>query len=253
MQLDSRSSPLIDRSACMISINSSAIKIEKKSRQFAQKENNAQIQKIPIPPVFFKGLNVFLKTRNDSNNFQLLEKKLTKAGAKIVNCYEISDVCVYSDQNEPVIQYQNNKEIVHISTNQIKWAYEDHSNQPRIIISDINHRLEPRTKNFQSIEAIPKIYLDPVPQYYSLSPFQKVPTKPEIIAKACECDKEAILKKQIAHRNMLFNTGTNFCYICKVSFENAEEHHASIQHITKTSSLWKEFDCLAEYVNKNGF
>lgn len=112
----------------------------------------------------------------------------------------------------------------------------------KIVVADASEKCRPA---FKVITDPVVLHLDPVPPGYTYSPFIPI----EETEKRSSSNSNSTAKPQ----EVLFTASPpdhSFCELCKVTFGNAEEHHASKEHLSKIDEpgRWSPLDALISHV-----
>lgn len=111
----------------------------------------------------------------------------------------------------------------------------------KVVVADSSEKHRPA---FKIISEPIILHLDPVPAGYVVSPF--IPVE--------ETDKRVSSAVSSARAPDIPFTASppdhGFCELCKVTFANAEEHHASKEHLSKISEpgRWAPLDALISHI-----
>ena len=219
-----------------------------------------------ISKSFFRDKTVYINL-TDTKIIERIQNSLTQLNVKIIRDMLLAEIIISPTPVKLNLPNPNssrgalllkNASIIHelpklVLLKQIPWAVREYEPEKFInvneltIVADLFSRYRP---NFQRNSHNPKIHLGYVPKGYTITPFEQIPTAIEPTMKRIQSH----LKPRDEADYVKGPQDGDYCEICGCSFQNAEQHHNSPEHIyNSTDHVWEDFDCLANLTTQKKY
>jgi hypothetical protein len=122
-----------------------------------------------------------------------------------------------------------------IQTQQIPWALTRPVPKPKVIdgpvivVADATGQSRP---SFAVIRTLPKLFTDPVPKGYLVSPFVQPPANIEALMKNREVTKSKTTVMELPDGP----PDDGYCELCNCTFEDANAHRAGAEHSRRSAN-----------------